>query len=187
MAAPRNNRRAQPVEREAERPEPIEVESDDAEVEVDLEPEAEEGRPRRKSKARAPARSASPLRERLRKKSTGGSGERRPPMQGSLWSVMTQEIMSQRAAKVGGGLILFIGLIGGLVIGFYFFAGSRFFELRGVDVEPKEGELKLLSPKEVEMWVRANVDNGVLRANLTIIRDELEKRPLIREAQVIRL
>src|SRR5262249_22135614 len=111
------------------------------------------------------------------------SGERRQPMQRSLFSAMAPEGMSQRAAKVGGGLVLFVGLLGGLVVGIQFFAGSRFFKLRGVDVEGN----KLLSAAEIEAIIRSDAPDGVLKADLTKIRKDLEKHSLIREVQVVRL
>jgi cell division septal protein FtsQ len=145
--------------------------------------EVEEERPRRKAKARAPSRSVTPLRERFRRKSSSGGDESRRPMQRSLFSAMAPEVMSQRAAKVGGGLIVFVVLIGGVMVGYHFFAGSRFFTLREVDVEGNT----LLASSEVASMVREKVQYGVLNADLAKLRDELQQYPLIQRAQVIRL
>lgn len=145
------------------------------------EDEAQEEKPRRKPKARAPQKGASPL-SRFRRKSSSGIGERRP-MQRSLFSAMAPERVTQNAAMLGGGALLFVVLIVGLVFAYYLFAGSRFFHLRGVDVEGNT----LLSATEVGSIVQSSVPNGVLNADLKQIQKKLETYPLIRSAQVIRL
>jgi cell division protein FtsQ len=179
MAAVPNKRDTPVSEASEEEVQQTEVEIEGTDTGAAQEQEAEQAP--RKSKARAPRRSTTPLRDRLRRKPASAPGDRRP-MQRSLFPMFSPEV-SQRAAKVGGGVILFIGLLGGLVVGFQFFAGSRFFALRGLDVEGN----KLLSTTEIETIVRSRVPRGVLRADLTKIREDLESHSLVREAQVIRL
>ncbi len=174
-----------PAELEKEEAARAEAEAAASKAEADAEDapeeaEAPEEKPRRKPKARTPQRSASPL-SRFRRKSSGG-GERRP-MQRSLFSAMAPERVTQNAAMLGGGALLFIALIVGLVFAYYLFASSRFFNLRGVDVEGNT----LLSDTEVGSIVQGSVTNGVLNADLKKIQQKLETYPLIRSAQVIRL
>lgn len=188
MATSRN-KRAEPAAEEAleELQEEAAVE---AEVEAAPEPEPAPAR-RRSSKTRAPRRQASPLRQRIfgRGRSTpraaapGAGGERRKPMQLSLWSVMSPDIASSRVTKVGGGILLFLVLIGLMFLGYMAFAGSRFFTLKSVEVEGNS----LLTPDEIEARVRTTVPSGVLNADLVYIKKTLEEHPLIRSAQIARL
>jgi len=93
-------------------------------------------------------------------------------------------------AGAGGSILIILLAIGGAVVLLHLFAGSRFFALKGVDVRwpaLKTGEKPLLTASEVDVMVRPIVKSGVLNADLETIREELEKYPLIREAQVARL
>jgi cell division septal protein FtsQ len=88
--------------------------------------------------------------------------------------------------------LLTLVAIGGMVILFQFFAGSRFFALGGVDVvwpAAKRGVPPLLTAHEVEDAVRQmdTVKRGVLKADLEEVRKELMKNPLMREVEVARL
>jgi cell division protein FtsQ len=172
------------------KPQPEEVEEQElpaAEEEPEPEeapgeaPEEEEAepRPRRTGKARAPKRSdTAPVAR--QKSSRGAAAGRRAPQQLPLFS---RERLTQNATWTGGSILLSLLAIGGLVVLFYFFAGSRFFALRGVDVTGN----KLLSVDDVEAMVKPNVPRGVLNADIEKIRNDLKSYPLIREAEVGRL
>lgn len=146
-------------------------------------------RPRRTAKTRAPKQSATAPSSRQRT-SRRDPSRRRDTRQLSLFSRLAPERVSNGVAGAGGSILISLLAIGGLVVLFHLFAGSRFFALKGVDVRwpavKTEGK-SLLSASEVEAIVKPLVKSGVLYADLEMIRKELEKYPLIREAQVARL
>ena len=182
-----------------EEPQALELEEPDeapereaamGEIEDEVKPNREGGtRPRRTAKTRAPKQSstAPPSRQRTSRRDPS---KRRDPRQLSLFSRLAPERVSNRVTGAGGSILISLLAIGGLVVLFQFFAGSRFFALKGVDVKwpaLKTGEKPLLSASDVEAMVKPIVARGVLNADLEKIRGELEKYPLIREAQVSRL
>lgn len=152
--------------------------------EEEAEPESG-ARARRTAKTRAPKRSDTAPASRRK-----ASKRRRDPRQFSLFSRLSPDGTSSKAYSPGGSILILLLGTAGLVILFHFFAGSRFFALRGVDVQwpaVKPDGRPLLTAGEVEAMVRLNVASGVLNADLDKIRKELEKYPLIREAEVARL
>src|SRR5262245_7051956 len=172
--------------------EPDEVDEREAamgEIEDEVKPRREAGpRPRRTAKTRAPKQSstAPPSRQRAPRREPS---RRRDPRQLSLFSRLAPERVSQKVTGAGGSILISLLAIGGAVVLLHLFAGSRFFALKGVDVRwpaLKTGEKPLLSVSEVEMMVKPIVARGVLNADLETIRGELEKYPLIGEAQVAR-
>jgi len=105
---------------------------------------------------------------------------------------MGQENGSRTATRTIGSILLTLLAIGGMVILFQFFAASRFFALKGVDVvwpAAQRGVPPLLSAREVEDAVRQldTVKRGVLKADLEEVRKELMRNPLMREVEVARL
>src|SRR5215470_9680025 len=160
------------------------------ETEEEVKPKREAGtRPRRTAKTRAPKQSstAPPPRQRAPRREPS---RRRDPRQPSLFSRLAPERVSHTMAGAGGSILIILLAIGGAVVLLHLFAGSRFFALKGVDVRwpaLKTGEKPLLTASEVDVMVRPIVKSGVLNADLETIREELEKYPLIREAQVARL
>jgi cell division protein FtsQ len=147
-------------------------------------------RPRRTAKTRAPKRSATApvTRQRTSRRETP---RRRDPRQLSLFSRLSPDRISQGVTGTGGSILLSLLAICGGVVFIYLFAGSRFFALRGVDVQwpvaQAEKRPPLLSVDEVAAMVRPNAARGVLNADLEKIRTDLERYPLIREAEVARL
>ncbi|HZF39316.1 MAG TPA: FtsQ-type POTRA domain-containing protein, partial [Blastocatellia bacterium] len=96
------------------------------------------------------------------------------------------------ATRMVGSILLSLLVMIGVVILFQFFAGSRFFALKGVDVvwpAAKPGVAPILSAGDVEEMVKRmpTVLHGVLKADLEQIREELKKNPLMREVEVARL
>jgi cell division protein FtsQ len=184
MAAARNKRMEAPVEFEPEDLPPEEEPAAEA-------PPAEEAEPPppRRSKARAPESDARPRKKRiLSRGSRSGSrarGESGDERQRKLpfGSLVSRDILTRRAAIVGGSIIFPMLIVAGLVVGYYLLAGSQFFALRDVDVEGNT----LLSKEEVKTMVRESVKSGVLQADLAKVRATLESYPLIHSAQVVRL
>jgi len=178
MAAARNRRTEPQVEVETVELPPAEEEADEAEASEEAGQEPERPRRRRTSKARSSEGRAVPRKRRSLRQALDARQLRLP-----FTSLVKPEMMSRRAAKVGGGVLLFVILIAGVFVAYHLFAGSRFFALNGVDVEGNT----LLSATEVEEMVRSAVPSGVLNADLTQVRARLEGYPLIRQAKVVRL
>ncbi len=88
-----------------------------------------------------------------------------------------------RMAKVTAALFFFGLLFGGLIFALYLFGGSRFFQLRDVQVEG----YRRLSEKDVTQMVREVVPEGVWRVQIKKIRDRLKAHDLIEEAEVTRV
>src|SRR2546428_3708368 len=193
MATGRKRKRQ--IEEKLAEPEPEEEEEgepEDGAAEVEEEGESEdEPRPRRTAKTRAPKRSATapvPRQKAARREASRG----RDPRQPSLFSRIGQEKVSRPVVRMGGSILLSLLAVAGLVILFQFFAGSRFFALKGVDVvwpAAKPGVPPLLGAGEVEEAVKRlpTVSRGVLKADLENIREELKRNPLMREVEVARL
>src|SRR5262245_13290326 len=182
-----------------EEPQSVELEEPDeafeqegamGEIEDEVKPRRGAGpRPRRTAKTRAPKQSstAPPPRQRAPRRE---QSRRRDPRQLSLFSRLAPESVSNRVTGAGGSILISLLAIGGLIVLFHLFAGSLFFELKGVDVrwpEVKSGREPLMTAAEVESIVKPKVARGVLNADLEKIREELKKYPLIREAEVARL
>src|SRR5215813_2404946 len=191
--ASRRKRQLEEEPQALELEEPDEVFEQEAaidEIEEEVKPKREAGtRPRRTAKTRAPKQSstAPPPRQRGPRRDPSRS---RDPRQLSLFSRLAPERVSHTVAGAGGSILIILLAIGGAVVLLHLFAGSRFFALKGVDVRwpaLKTGEKPLLTASEVDVMVRPIVKSGVLNADLETIREELEKYPLIREAQVARL
>lgn len=199
MASGRKSTRK--VKEEPAEPEPEEVEEEEEEEEGEQEDEApeveeegepeEEPRPRRTAKTRAPRRSATapvPRQKPARK----APAPRRDPRQPSLFSREGQEKGSRKATRAIGSILLSMLVIAGLYVLFQFFARSRFFALKGVDVvwpAAKPGIATILSAGDVDEFVRRlpDVSDGVLKADLEAIREKLKRNPLMREVEVARL
>jgi cell division septal protein FtsQ len=77
-----------------------------------------------------------------------------------------------------GGLIFSV-----LVFVYYYFAGSKFFMLREIDIH---GNV-LLTREQVTDVVKSVVKKGVLRADLNQIRDKLKSNELVKDVEVTRL
>ncbi len=174
MAAARNRRTEQLVRAESEQLTPA---GEEAAVGAQGSEGTEPERPRRRrtSKARSAEGVAVPRKRRSLRQALDERQLKLP--------FVKREVTTRRAAKVGGGVLLFVVLIAGVYVAYHLFAGSRFFALNGVDVE---GNV-LLSATEVEAMVRASVPSGVFNADLAQIRAKLEGFPLIRQAKVVRL
>ncbi|HMB26942.1 MAG TPA: hypothetical protein VKS99_02510, partial [Blastocatellia bacterium] len=153
MATGRKRKRQveeEPAEPAPEEEEEGEQEDEAAEVEEEGEPE-EEPRHRRTAKTRAPKRSATAPVPR-QKASRREASRRRDPRQPSLFSRLGEEKVSRPVVRMGGSILLSLLAVTGLVILFQFFAGSRFFALKGVDVvwpAAKPGVPPLLGAGEV--------------------------------------
>jgi cell division protein FtsQ len=191
------SRRNKQLEEEVEELDPglaeEEAEQEEAQAAPEPEEEAEAApppRPRRTAKTRAPKRSdtAPAARQRTSRREPP---RRRDPRQPSLFSRLSPDRISQKVGRTGGSILLSLLGLGALVVLFILFAGSRFFALRGVEVQwpaaQAEKRAPLLTSEEVAAMVRPNVTRGVLNADLEKIRSALQSYPLIREAEVARL
>ncbi len=161
--------------------EPEEVEEEAQSSPSDL---AERHQPRRTSKHRAPRNRAEPRRPRPVARRQA-QAQRELPFEGAfkLTSVLSPDIFTRKITKIGGVLIVLGFIVGGLLVTYYVFSGSRFFRLRGVIVE---GNV-LMSDDEIAAIVKQGVERGVLRADLDEIRRLVLSQELIREVEVTRM
>lgn len=88
-----------------------------------------------------------------------------------------------RFVKVSGLLFFFLLLFAGLIFLLYVFGGSRFFQLRDVEVYGN----RRLSQNDVTQMVREVVPEGVWRVQIKKIRDRLKAHDLVEEAEVTRV
>lgn len=151
-----------------------------------------ERQPRRSPKHRAPQQSAGPRpkqkpRPKLKQqelpfRDTGRrrNDEPRPP---SRIARMREEGTLTRMFKVGTAVTTLFLLFAGLWFTVRLFSRSRFFYLNGVEVHGNSR----LAQEDIERLVRDHVPEGVLRADLPLIRANLQKHELISEVEVARL
>jgi len=163
---------------------PEDIEGTDEQSPSDL---AERHQPRRTSKHRAPRTKAAPRRtHQATRRQTAGAGQRELPFEGGgfkLTSVLSPDIFTRKITRIGGVLIVLGFIIGGIVVTYYFFSGSRFFRLREVVVE---GNV-LMSNEEIKAIVESVAARSVMRADLDEIRRRILSNELIREVEVTRM
>jgi hypothetical protein len=85
--------------------------------------------------------------------------------------------------RAGWLIFMAVGIVVVLIFVYYYFAGSRFFQLRDVDVQ---GNV-LLTREQIRETVEASVTKGVLRADLDQIQNKLKGNEVIKEVEVTRL
>lgn len=161
-------------------------ESEESEVQVSPGDLAARHHPRRTSKHRAPRSKAEPRRPRaVSRRQTQGQAQRELPFEGAfkLTSVLSPDIFTRKITRIGGVLIVLGFIIGGMLVTYYFFSGSRFFRLRDVIVE---GNV-LMSDEEIKGIVSSVAERSVMRADLSEIRRLILNTELIREAEVTRM
>ncbi len=91
--------------------------------------------------------------------------------------------LGPRMIKVGAALI-FIGLLfGGVILGVYYFGGSRFFALRYLVLQGN----KRVTHDDVMAIVKANTPDGVWRVQIKQLRERLKQHDLIEDAEVTRV
>lgn len=93
------------------------------------------------------------------------------------------ESFGPRLVKVSAALLFIALLFGGLIFALYLFGGSRFFALRTVELEGNSR----VSAADVRMMIDRVTAEGVWRAKLKDIRDELKKNELIEDVEVTRV
>lgn len=138
--------------------------------------------PVRTPKSRAPNQSAGPKPKTSRSKSP--KQQELPFRDGASPASGARERSAlPRLLKIGGAIATLALLFTGIWLSVQLFSRSRFFSLRAVAVE---GSV-LLSREEVERIVKENTPDGVLRADLTLIREKLQQDELVKEVEVTRL
>lgn len=154
---------------------------------------ADRHKPRRTSKTRRPADSGvNPLQRGIAPRRRQPSQQRLPyddglptgvTMRSRALSRIIPDGFGRRLAKVSAALFFIALLFGGLIFALYLFGGSRFFALRAVELEGN----KRVSFPEVKAMIDRVTSEGVWRAKLKDVRDELKKNELIEEAEVTRV
>ncbi|MFN0107697.1 MAG: cell division protein FtsQ/DivIB [Blastocatellia bacterium] len=154
---------------------------------------AERHKPRRTTKTRRPTDSGmNPLQQELTPK------RRRPEQQRLQFNGVTTSNVTTRSralsryipdgfgkrlGKVGAALFFIALLFGGLIFALYLFGGSRFFALRAIQLD---GNKRVTFP-EVKAMIEQVTPDGVWRAKLKTVQEELKKNELIEEAEVTRV
>ncbi|HQR33399.1 MAG TPA: FtsQ-type POTRA domain-containing protein [Blastocatellia bacterium] len=155
---------------------------------------AERHRPRRTSKTRRPDDSSvNPLQRGVAPARRKTPKQQRLPYDGVTTSNVTTrrraltryipEGFGPRLAKVGAALLFIALLFGGLIFALYLFGGSRFFALRQVELEGNNR----VSDDDIRKMIDRVTAEGVWRAKLKDVRDELKKNELIEDAEVTRV
>jgi len=137
-------------------------------------------RNRRTSKHRAPQRQGQPPQRRPK------PGNEPPAVvrpSSSPPARVAPDFFSRRAIRFGGAFVGAVLFVVGLILIYNFMTGSRFFELRQIDVYGNS----LVSEEEIRQVVRSIAQRKVLRANITQIRNELRKNELIKEVEIARV
>lgn len=155
---------------------------------------AERHVPRRTSKTRRPAdsgmnplqRNVTPRRKKPEQQRLPYDGASTPGGVTTRRRALSRYIpdgFGRRLGKVSAALF-FIGLLfGGLIFALWLFGGSRFFALRAIVLE---GNNRVTFP-EVKTMIERVTPEGVWRAKLKVVQDELKKNELIEEAEVTRV
>jgi len=137
-------------------------------------------RNRRTSKHRAPQRQGEPPQRRpkpgIETQSSARQTSAPPPRVGG-------DFFSRRAVRFGGAFVVMVLITVGMILVYNFMTGSRFFELRQIDVYGNS----LVSEAEITQIVRSIAQRKVLRADITQIRNELKKNELIKDVEIARV
>jgi cell division septal protein FtsQ len=91
--------------------------------------------------------------------------------------------LGPRMIKVGLALFFLVLLFGGLILGLYYFGGSRFFALRYLVLQDN----KRVTHDEVMAIVKNNTPDGVWRVQIKQLRERLKQHDLIEDAEVTRV
>ncbi len=139
----------------------------------------------RTSKHRVPKQGARPPQKRQRAEAAAKPAQRVLPFGDwlSMPSWLSTGSYSSGVLRTGRSIFLALFIVGVLIFVYYYFAGSKFFSLREIDVQ---GNV-LLTREEVAATVRSVVTKGVLRADLKQIHDKLKGNELVKEVEVTRL
>jgi cell division septal protein FtsQ len=140
--------------------------------------------PRRTSKHRAPQQPGQPPQRRARSRSEAPAQQELPLKQSHrVASRSAPDVFSRRLFRFGGAFIGAVVIIFVMFMVYNFMTGSRFFELRHVEVEGA----KLVSSEEIEGIVRSVAQGRVLRADLTRMRERLKQNEIIRDVEITRV
>jgi len=153
----------------------------------------ERHKPRRTSKNRRPADSGvNPLQRGVTPRRRQPAQQRLPysddmpsgvSMRRRALSRIIPDGFGRRLAKVSAALLFIALLFGGLIFALYLFGGSRFFALRNVELEGNSR----VKAADIRIMIDRVTAEGVWRAKLKEVRDELKKNELIEDAEVTRV
>ncbi len=140
--------------------------------------------PRRTSKHRAPQQPGQPPQRRAKSRSETPAQQELPLKKSSrVPSRAAPEVFSRRSFRF---VVAFIGalvVIAVMLMVYNFMTGSRFFELRHVEVK---GNV-LVSREDIEGIVRSVAQGRVLRADLTQMREMLKQNEVIKDVEITRV
>jgi cell division septal protein FtsQ len=140
---------------------------------------------RRTSKHRAPKQKGKPPQRRPKPSTTGKSKAKEATARSkvSLVERISPDFFTKRLIRIIWVVLLALVVIGFGIFFYFFYAGWRFFALRDVEVVGN----KQLQREYIESIARESAKEGVLRADLEKIRDELRKNGIVRRVDVTRM
>jgi cell division septal protein FtsQ len=172
MMTPRNRQRPKPTD------ERDDWDDDPGQPEADRRPAAGASdladRHRRTSKHRAPKQKGRPPQRRPKPEQTAKPKpkEAAPRKRASLVDRISPDFISNRIIRIIWAIFCTVAFAVVIFCIYFFFVPSRFFALRDVEIV---GNNELLQREFIESIARENAKEGVLRADLNKIREELQK------------
>jgi cell division septal protein FtsQ len=142
-------------------------------------------RHRRTSKHRAPRQKGKPPQRRPRPEQSAKPKQKEsaPRKQASLVDRISPDFISSRIIRVIWAIFCTVAFVAVILCIYFFFVPSRFFALRGVEIVGN----KQLQREFIESIARENAKEGVLRADLNKIREELQKRGVVKSVEITRM
>jgi cell division septal protein FtsQ len=182
MMTPRNRQRPKPTDERDDWDDDPEQPVDDrrAAAASDL-----ADRHRRTSKHRAPRQKGKPPQRRPRPEQSAKPKQKEsaPRKQASLVERISPDFFTRRIIRIIWVILCMVTVVVGFIFLYFFFAGSRFFALRDVEIVGN----KLLQREFIESLARESAKEGVLRADISKIREELQKRGLVKSVEITRM
>jgi cell division septal protein FtsQ len=142
-------------------------------------------RHRRTSKHRAPKQKGRPPQRRPRPEQSAKPKQKEAAArkQASLVDRISPDFISNRIIRIIWAIFCTVAVVGIFIFFYFFFAGSRFFALRDVEIVGN----KLLQREFIESIARESAKEGVLRADLNKIRGELQKKGVVKSVEITRM
>jgi cell division septal protein FtsQ len=142
-------------------------------------------RHRRTSKHRAPKQKGKPPQRRPKPEQSAKPKpkETASRKQASLVDRISPDFFTNRIIRIIWAIFCLVTVVGAFIFMYFFFGGSRFFALRDVEIVGN----KLLKRELIESIAKENAKEGVLRADLNKIREELQIKGVVKSIEITRM
>jgi cell division septal protein FtsQ len=143
-------------------------------------------RHRRTSKHRAPKQKGRPPQRRPRQGQSAKpkKKESESRKQTSLVERISPDFFTKRIIRTIWVVFCTVAFVAIILCVYFFLFPSRFFALRGIEIV---GDPKLLPREFIEAVARENAKEGVLLADLNKIREELQKKGVVKSVEITRM